>query len=337
MRVFPLDFSKNVALIYNLFELDSNRKKLINRLYEKLKKRIFESDLHMRYQSILADMERFVNDLEGLSEYMLQYSLDIDVTHFLKFMDVRIAEEEQTFLERLSDHLKLLVDLLGVELIILVNLRSCLDEAEAERWEKADLRRVWAAWADVQVESGATHPHHISLCRGAVVEFVAPPEKPQGWAKVRLIGGAEGFVREGFLGPYYENEPSAGEEELRNSVVEAAKLYMGVQYRWGGKTPQGIDCSGLVGSAYLLNGVKIYRNASIREGFPVHEIDRAKINKGDLLFFKGHVAMYLGDGMYIHSTSKAGSDGVVLNSLCPGHPLYRHDLATGVLAVGSIF
>ena len=29
----------------------------------------------------------------------------------------------------------------------------CLDEAEAERWEKADLRRVWAAWADVQVES----------------------------------------------------------------------------------------------------------------------------------------------------------------------------------------
>ena len=213
----------------------------------------------------------------------------------------------------------------------------CLDEAEAERWEKADLRRVWAAWADVQVESGATHPHHIFLCRGAVVEFVAPPEKPQGWAKVRLIGGAEGFVREGFLGPYYENEPSAGEEELRNSVVEAAKLYMGVQYRWGGKTPQGIDCSGLVGSAYLLNGVKIYRNASIREGFPVHEIDRAKINKGDLLFFKGHVAMYLGDGMYIHSTSKAGSDGVVLNSLCPGHPLYRHDLATGVLAVGSIF
>ena len=91
----------------------------------------------------------------------------------------------------------------------------CLDEAEAERWEKADLRRVWAAWADVQVESGATHPHHISLCRGAVVELVAPPEKPQGWAKVRLIGGAEGFVREGFLGPYYENEPSAGEEELR--------------------------------------------------------------------------------------------------------------------------
>lgn len=213
----------------------------------------------------------------------------------------------------------------------------CMDSAEVERWEKADLRRVWAAWADVQAADGATHPYHISLCRGAAVELLAPPEKPQGWAKVRLIGGAEGFVREGFLGPYYDDEPSAGEEELRNSVVEAAKLYLGVQYRWGGKTPQGIDCSGLVGAACLLNGVKLYRNASIKEGFPMHEIDRAKMKKGDLLFFKGHVAMYLGDGMYIHSTSKAGSDGVVLNSLCPGHPLYRHDLAKGVLAVGSVF
>ena len=213
----------------------------------------------------------------------------------------------------------------------------CMDSAEVERWEKADLRRVWAAWTDVQAADGATHPYHISLCRGAAVELLAPPEKPQGWAKVRLIGGAEGFVREGFLGPYYDDEPSAGEEELRNSVVEAAKLYLGVQYRWGGKTPQGIDCSGLVGAAYLLNGVKLYRNASIKEGFPMHEIDRAKMKKGDLLFFKGHVAMYLGDGMYIHSTSKAGSDGVVLNSLCPGHPLYRHDLAKGVLAVGSVF
>ena len=213
----------------------------------------------------------------------------------------------------------------------------CLDEAEVERWEKADLRRVWAAWADIQVTDGATHPYHICLCRGAVVEYVAPPEKPQGWAKVRLIGGAEGYVREGFLGRFYDDEPSAGEEELRNSVVEAAKLYMGVQYRWGGKTPQGIDCSGLVGAAYLLNGVKLYRNASIEEGFPVHEIDRAKMKKGDLLFFKGHVAMYIGDGMYIHSTSRAGADGVVLNSLCPGHPLYRDDLAKGVLAVGSIF
>ena len=47
--------------------------------------------------------------------------------------------------------------------------------------------------------------------------------------------------------------------------------------------------------------------------------------------------MYVGDGMYIHSTGKIGSGGVVYNSLCPGSPLYRQDLADSLYAVGSIF
>lgn len=211
-----------------------------------------------------------------------------------------------------------------------------MDDEAADRWEKADLRRVWAAFADIQMGPKVQFSMHITLCRGAVVEYLEAPEQPLGWAKVRLADGREGFVRENQLGNFYK-EASAGEEELRQSVVEAAKMYMGVQYRWGGKTPCGIDCSGLVGTAYLLNGVKIYRNADVREGFPVHDIDRAHMKKGDLLFFKGHVAMYLGDGLYIHSTSRPGSDGVVINSLCPGNPLYRDDLAKGVLSVGSIF
>lgn len=157
-----------------------------------------------------------------------------------------------------------------------------------------------------------------------------------GWTHVRLYGGAEGYMRSLQLGAYYD-KPTLGEEEMRNAVVSLAKQYMGTQYRWGGKTPLGIDCSGLVGSCYLMYGVDMYRNADIKEGFCVHEIERKDMKKGDMLFFKGHVAMYIGDGKYIHSTSRAGSDGVVINSLCPCDPDYREDLANGVLAVGSIF
>ena len=99
----------------------------------------------------------------------------------------------------------------------------------------------------------------------------------------------------------------------------------------------GIDCSGLASMAYLLNGVVIWRDASIKEGFPLHEIPRERMKPGDLLFFPGHVAVYIGGGEFVHSTAFPGSDGVVLNCLDPGHPRYRLDLDKGMTAVGSLF
>jgi cell wall-associated NlpC family hydrolase len=58
---------------------------------------------------------------------------------------------------------------------------------------------------------------------------------------------------------------------------------------------------------------------------------------GDLMYFPGHIAMYLGDGAYIQSTAKVGNSGVVINSLDPASPYYRADLAESWYASGSIF
>ena len=99
----------------------------------------------------------------------------------------------------------------------------------------------------------------------------------------------------------------------------------------------GMDCSGLCHTAYWLNGVAIYRNSRMAEGFPVKAIDPVNMNSGDLLYFKGHVAMYLGGGKYIHATGRAGDDRVVINSLFPEDAGYREDLANGLVAVGSVF
>jgi len=151
-----------------------------------------------------------------------------------------------------------------------------------------------------------------------------------------LPDGREGYTKESYLGTWYAGH-SFSETEFRQRVCDTALTYLGAHYRWGGKSPLGIDCSGLAFMSYWLNGVAIYRDAHIRPDFPVHEIPRSEMKQGDLLFFPGHVAIYLGDGRYVHSTGKSGSDGVVLNSLNPADPDYREDLDKGMTAVGSIF
>jgi cell wall-associated NlpC family hydrolase len=114
-------------------------------------------------------------------------------------------------------------------------------------------------------------------------------------------------------------------------------LYDPTQYRWGGKSPLGIDCSGLTSMAYMLNGILTYRNAQLKEGFPIHEIKREDIKEGDLLYWPGHIAMYIGDERYVHCTAHHLSPGMRVNSLNPAHDDYREDLATTLLHVGSFF
>ena len=174
-----------------------------------------------------------------------------------------------------------------------------------------------------------------SVTRGAVLGVGGEAEN--GWQKVVLADGREGFVQASILGTHFTAPCCEDESGLRRAIAEAALLYRGTHYRWGGKSPLGIDCSGLASMAYMLCGICIYRDANIVEGFPIHEIPRERMRRGDLLFFPGHVAVYLGEGRYCHSTGRAGDDGFTINSLDPDAEDFRPDLAEKLTAVGSYF
>lgn len=202
--------------------------------------------------------------------------------------------------------------------------------------KEENLRFVKQAYADVLNLPKVQGVCLKQLTRGAMIEVVDEVSLV-GWTKVRLNDGKMGYIKSHFLMPYVEGIQETTRQTFREQVVRTAKFYLGTQYRWGGKSPLGIDCSGLCSMAYLLNGIRIYRDAKIMPDYPVHEIPYEQKEIGDLLYFPGHMALYLGDDLYIHATAKIGSDGVVINSLDPHSSIYREDLKKSLYAVGSIF
>jgi cell wall-associated NlpC family hydrolase len=88
------------------------------------------------------------------------------------------------------------------------------------------------------------------------------------------------------------------------SLAEAAALYLGVPYLWGGRSFLGIDCSGLVQNAFRDLGRSVPRDTDLQQesiGGTVAIGDIAELVPGDLLFLPGHVMIYEGAGHVIHA------------------------------------
>ena len=126
---------------------------------------------------------------------------------------------------------------------------------------------------------------------------------------------------------------SAGGDAI-TTVVQTAQQQVGIPYRWGGESPQGFDCSGLVRYAYRSVGVDVPHST---EGL-LDRVDRvplSQIRPGDILFFKvappkiSHVGLYVGDDRFIHapSSGKTVSYGSLKNPYWNSH----------VVAAGRVF
>lgn len=106
--------------------------------------------------------------------------------------------------------------------------------------------------------------------------------------------------------------PRQREQGLGERIAVSALAQVGRPYLFGGSTPQGFDCSGLVRFAYLGAGISVPRT-TVDQYRAAREVKIGKLAPGDLLFFRidsrkvSHVAIYAGDGRFVHApqTGKA--------------------------------
>jgi len=103
-------------------------------------------------------------------------------------------------------------------------------------------------------------------------------------------------------------------KQAKAELIRTALTYMNAPYLWGGKTPFGIDCSGLTQMVYKINGYGLLRDASQQatQGDPLSFIDESE--PGDLAFFDNeegniiHVGLIMENHHIIHAHGKVRID-----------------------------
>jgi len=111
-----------------------------------------------------------------------------------------------------------------------------------------------------------------------------------------------------------ERELKTGRKKPKK-IIKAAEKYLGTPHCMGGTSKKCLDCSGLTYLSFTRNKIDIPRNSQEQARYGYLIFDRNDLKRGDLVFFTRsyktsdfitHVGIYLGNGMFIHTSSSVG-------------------------------
>lgn len=196
---------------------------------------------------------------------------------------------------------------------------TMMNKEGIDRWKAAPkviyTRSYGSAYSEPNEESATVS----DLVAGCMMELVA--EKGD-FYQVLFADQRTGFVLK--IESKVYNEWLAKMSVSEESLVKTSKRLMGVPYLWGGTSFKGVDCSGFTKTIYFLNGIVLPRDAS-QQVMIGETIDKTgnwnELKLGDLLFFGEkredgservvHVAMWLGNGEFIHASDKVRVNSMI--------------------------
>ena len=217
---------------------------------------------------------------------------------------------------------------------------ASMNEEEINSWNESSKIIYTHEYGFSYSRTDINSQHVSDLVEGNLLKLV---DEEGNFYEVNYPDGREAYIKKDEAKPF--NDWYTSLNPTGQTILNTAYRFMGIPYLWGGTSTKGMDCSGFTKTVYFLNGIILSRDASqqVNNGELVDTKDGwQNLQAGDLLFFGKkvkenkkeritHVAIYIGDGDFIHAAGR-----VKVNSFNPSKSYYSDYRKSGFIRAKRI-